>query len=276
MTGGPHARAVSTGEVVVAEDLQSAMADVSNVPLGYERDPRPPRVSIAIPLAVLGNVIGGLEVQIIEHRDPWSLVPGLQLAANLAAVSVDNLRLLNAERLARGDAESTHARLTLLAEASAVLASSLDYEHTIASVVSLVVPRLADWCCADLLLDDGSLRPLAVQHVDPSETLAVLTLRHRLAAEWEADPGLVEVLRSGQISVVNQPDQCQSVMRVPLSSRSTVVGVITFVNATSERGYDSADVSLAEDLARRAAVAIDNSQLYQEISNGGCWIARRN
>ncbi|HEX8969564.1 MAG TPA: histidine kinase dimerization/phospho-acceptor domain-containing protein, partial [Chloroflexota bacterium] len=117
MTGGPHARAVTTGEVVVAEDLQSAMAEVSNVPVGYDRDPRAPRVSIALPLAVLGRVIGGFEVQIFEHRDPWSCVPGLQLAANLAAVSLDNLRLLNAERAARDSAEQAGRKLRELNEA---------------------------------------------------------------------------------------------------------------------------------------------------------------
>jgi len=98
MNGGPHARAVATGEAVVVEKLQVEMAAVDNVALGYERDPRAPNVSVALPLAVLGRIIGGFEVQIIDHPEPWALVAGLQLAANVAAVSVDNLRLRSAER----------------------------------------------------------------------------------------------------------------------------------------------------------------------------------
>jgi signal transduction histidine kinase len=101
MNGGPHARAVATGEAVVVEALQVEMAAVDNVALGYERDPRAPNISVALPLAVLGRIIGGFEVQIIDHPNPWSLVGGLQLAANVAAVSVDNLRLRSAEREAQ-------------------------------------------------------------------------------------------------------------------------------------------------------------------------------
>ena len=81
----PHARAIATGEVVIVTDLQAAMAEAPNVPLGYERDPRPATVSIAVPLAIFGRIIGGYEVQFIEHAAPSSCIPALQVAANLAA-----------------------------------------------------------------------------------------------------------------------------------------------------------------------------------------------
>jgi signal transduction histidine kinase/ActR/RegA family two-component response regulator len=106
----PHARAVATGQVVVVTDLQAALADSPNVALGYERDPRPPNVSIAVPLAILGRVIGGFEVQIIEHANPSTCVPSLQVAANLAAAAIENLRLIETERELRRTAEASEQR----------------------------------------------------------------------------------------------------------------------------------------------------------------------
>jgi PAS domain S-box-containing protein len=110
MSGGPHARAVATGEVIVVEDLQVALANRPNVSLGYERDPRSPNVSVAVPLAVFGRVIGGFEVQIIEHPSPREFVPSLQVAANLAAAAIENVRLLEQERELRRAAELSEQR----------------------------------------------------------------------------------------------------------------------------------------------------------------------
>ena len=109
-SSAPHARAVATGEVVIVTDLQSALAASPNVPLGYERDPRAPNVSIAVPLSLLGRVTGGFEVQIFEHLDPATCVPSLQIAANLAAAAIENLRLIDAERDLRQAAEASERR----------------------------------------------------------------------------------------------------------------------------------------------------------------------
>ncbi|HEV7662169.1 MAG TPA: ATP-binding protein, partial [Chloroflexota bacterium] len=106
----PHARAVATGETIVQTDFQSAIAQRPNVPLGYDRDPRPSNVSIAVPLAVLGRVIGGFEIQLFEHADPHSIIPSLQVAANLAAAAIENVRLLEQERQLRLDAEASERR----------------------------------------------------------------------------------------------------------------------------------------------------------------------
>jgi hypothetical protein len=108
--GTPHARAVATGEVVVDTDLQSSIAVTPNVPLGYNRDPRPPNVSVALPLAVLGRIIGGFEIQLFEHADPRSNIPSLQVAANLAAAAIENVRLLAQERDLRLEAEASERR----------------------------------------------------------------------------------------------------------------------------------------------------------------------
>ncbi len=106
----PHARAVATGEVVVVTDLQPVIANTPNVPLGYDRDPRHPNVAVALPLAVLGRVIGGFEIQLFEHEDPRSSIPSLQVAANLAAAAIENVRFLEQERDLRLMAEASERR----------------------------------------------------------------------------------------------------------------------------------------------------------------------
>ncbi len=106
----PHARAVATGQVTVVTDLQAALAGSPNVALGYERDPRAPNISIAVPLIHLGEVIGGFEVQILDHPNPSECVPSLQVAANLAAAAIENLRLINNERQLRQAAQASEER----------------------------------------------------------------------------------------------------------------------------------------------------------------------
>ena len=111
LTGNsPHSRAILTGDVVVVENLQAVMTTIPNIRVRSERDPRPAQVSIALPLAVLGRVIGGFEIQIIEHADPWACVPALRVAANLAAAAIDNVRMVAQERDLRLAAEVSERR----------------------------------------------------------------------------------------------------------------------------------------------------------------------
>jgi PAS domain S-box-containing protein len=129
----PHARAVATGQVVIATDLQAILAEAPNVRLGYERDPRTANVSVAVPLAIFGRVIGGFEVQIIDHADPSAAIPALQVAANLAAAAIENLRLIETERELRLAAEaseqryrSSEERLRLALEAAGLVTFQYD------------------------------------------------------------------------------------------------------------------------------------------------------
>jgi PAS domain S-box-containing protein len=172
----------------------------------------------------------------------------------------------------------------LLVEASAVLGSSLDYRRTLAQVAQLAVPRMADWCGVDMLEEDGSLRQLAVVHADPAKLKFILELQERYPPDPEAPTGVAEVVRTSRsqllteisdelISSVARDDLhldlirelgLRSWMCVPLTARGRTLGAITFVAAESGRRYDDADLQLAEDVARRAATAVDNAQLYRE------------
>lgn len=176
--------------------------------------------------------------------------------------------------------------LEVLAEASAVLSSSLDYEETVASVAQMVVPDLADWCAVDVLDADGDLQRLAVAHVDPAKVEWAHTLWQRFPPAKDAPTGSYNVIRTGEtefapeitdemLAAVTDPELLgiihtigfTSVITAPLTVRDRTLGVLTLVTAESHRHYTEADVRLAEDLARRAALAIDNARLYREAQD---------
>jgi PAS domain S-box-containing protein len=171
-----------------------------------------------------------------------------------------------------------------LAEASEILASSLDYQATLTSLARLAVPRLADWCAIDMLEEDGSITPLAVTHKDPEKGTWGRELRRRYPPDPDAPQGVPRVLRSGKpefypevtdemlVAAARDAEHLRimreigftSVMILPLVARGPTLGAITLVLAESGRRYEADDLALAEDLARRAALAVDNARLYSE------------
>jgi PAS domain S-box-containing protein len=171
-----------------------------------------------------------------------------------------------------------------LVEAGATLGSSLEYRATLAAVAKLAVPRIADWVRVDIL-EDNRLRTLAVEHVDPAKIELALELAKRYPEDPEAAHGPPYVVRTGESHLLSEiTDESlaelavddlhlalvrelglQSIMSVPLVARDRVLGVISFVAAESGRHYGPDDLALAEELARRAAAAIENAQLYREV-----------
>ncbi|HEY9405238.1 MAG TPA: PAS domain S-box protein [Pyrinomonadaceae bacterium] len=170
-----------------------------------------------------------------------------------------------------------------LAEASTALSSSLDYETTLATVARLAIPQFADWCGIDMADEEGTLRRLVVAHVDPEK----IEWAHEIYQLYPPDPtepqGLYHVLRTGESEFYPDiPDELlvagardekhleimrqigfRSVMLVPLKMRERVLGVITFVNTETSRRHTAEDLAHAEDLARRAALAVENARLYR-------------
>jgi len=173
-----------------------------------------------------------------------------------------------------------------LYEASSALASSLDYETTLRTVALLSVPHFADWCAVDVLDENGSLNRLAVAHIDPDKILWAEEINAKYPADQNAPHGLYNVLRTGQSEFYPEiPDEMlalgakdeehlnlmrqigfRSVMLVPLKTRENILGVITFVNSDS-KNHTAEDLALAEDLANRAALAIDNARLFRAEQN---------
>ena len=171
-----------------------------------------------------------------------------------------------------------------LAEASRALADSLEYESTLASIAQLAVPVVADWCAVDLAGSvAGELDRVAVAHVDPAKVKWAREIVERYPADPRADRGVHHVLRTGESQLwADIPDELiaaaaqdeehlrlirtlgmTSAMMVPMRVRDRVFGVISFVSAESGRRFTDADLRLAEDLALRAATAVENARLYR-------------
>ncbi|HYI01254.1 PAS domain-containing protein, partial [Hyalangium sp.] len=175
--------------------------------------------------------------------------------------------------------------MSFLAEAGTLLASSsLDYEATLAALTRLVVPRLADWCAIEIINDDGSTRQLGVAHVDPAKVRYAEELRQRYPPRPEDRHGVLEVLRTGKPEFLPDiPDELlvtgsrdaehlriarelglRSAMILPLTARGRTLGALSLVSAESRRRFSREDFSLAEQLATRAALAVDNARLYRD------------
>lgn len=191
-------------------------------------------------------------------------------------------RELQQEHKARIDAEAARNYLSFLVDANSLLASSLDYRTTLSQVAQLAVPKLADWCVVDILEEDQSIRRLATAHVDPAKMKLAYEVERRFPSDPKATRGIAQVLRSGAPEIYPEisdrileetavdPEHLKilrelgliSVMIIPLMARERVFGAITFVTAESGRHYTEDDLLFAQDLARRAALAIDNARLY--------------
>ncbi len=175
--------------------------------------------------------------------------------------------------------------LLFLAKASAELAGVADLQTTLDRIARLAVPHFADWCAIDLLQPDGRLERVAAAHVDAAKTHLAHELHQRYPPDPASPSGTWNVLRTAQGAVVpeftpemleqfTQDPELLGILRelglysyigAPLVARGEVLGVMTFISAESRRRYTPDDLSLAEDLARRAGVALDNSQLVAAL-----------
>jgi PAS domain S-box-containing protein len=189
------------------------------------------------------------------------------------------------EAALRGEVQAAERRASFLSEASSILvATSLDFDSTLKALARLAVSRLADWCVLHSLEADGELQRAEVAHRDPElERELEAAVGRTLHADWEQM--VRTVISTGQSqtleAVVDEgwfqsppgrelpPDALRrlsrgSVMVTPLMGRGRVLGAITFVAADDQHSYDEDDLMLAEELGRRAAIALDNARLYRE------------
>ncbi|HKH38430.1 MAG TPA: PAS domain S-box protein, partial [Rubrobacter sp.] len=174
--------------------------------------------------------------------------------------------------------------LRFLAESGATLSTSLDYRDTLANVARLAVPTLADWCAIDVMEEDGTVERLAVEHSDPEKVTLAYELQERYPSDPETPRGVGKVLKTGEPDMMAEiPEELldqvamnvehrtimrelglRSYMVVPMVARGRSHGAITLVSAESGRRYEETDLRLAEELARRTALAVDNAKLYEE------------
>jgi PAS domain S-box-containing protein len=170
-----------------------------------------------------------------------------------------------------------------LVEASTLLAASLDYEIALGSVANLAVPTLADWCIVDVFQEDWSSQQIAIAIADPTKQNILDEIRRGYPPKNRAkqlvqqlrlgisvfypelsDSHLVEMAEDDEHLQLLRSLSIRSLMVIPVRSRGQLFGAISFFTAESGRYYQQTDLALAEDIARRAATAIDNARLYQE------------
>lgn len=185
------------------------------------------------------------------------------------------------EQTARAEAETANLKLSFLAEASRVSTSSLDYHEALKNLAHLVVPILADWCILDLI-EDGKAKRVEVVHADPAKASLTKELKNKYPLSLHSRQPAAVVIRTKKPLIITKADNkwitslaknhrhlylikklgiC-SYMAIPILFRGVVSGVITFSMGDSGRHYNQADLILANDLASRAAISIENSLLF--------------
>ena len=241
------------------------------------------RSYLAVPLAWAGRSFGLLE---IDSTEPGAFRPSdvdlLRRVAGLLSGPVQLALRLDTEVRALAAADEARRRLALVAEASRILASSLDYETTLTNVARLLVPAAADWVLVDVIESGGSIRSVATAHQDAAHEELARELRRR----YPPDPGrghpIYTVFRTAASLVENNLTRAELRSRalddahlallerlgihghiiVPLTIRGRVLGTLSLVACTPGRRFEREDLELAEEIGRRAARAIDTAQLY--------------
>jgi PAS domain S-box-containing protein len=211
---------------------------------------------------------------------------GVNLDLRPTQVAEEELeRLLRQEQAARTQAEAAERRSAFLAEASRVLASSsLDPKATLSALAWLTVPTLADWCFVDVLDDTGTVQRMDVAYADAADEALARDL-------WGFPPGpdssrcpLTSVVRRAESVLMGEVSDAwlrevavderhhalikavgfHCIMSVPLLARGRALGALTFLAVRPALRYTQADLTMAQDLARRAALFLDNAILYRE------------
>lgn len=176
-----------------------------------------------------------------------------------------------------------------LADASEILGSSIDYQTTLANLAKLAVTNLADWCSIVLINEAQEAFQLTVAHKDPAKLSMAESLQKRYPPKFDSHSSVGRVLHTGKaeyypiitddlieaaaidaehLAAIRQLGM-RSVLVVPLSVHGRILGAISLVWADSGRRYCQRDVDLTHELARRAALAIENARLYHaaQVSN---------
>ena len=184
---------------------------------------------------------------------------------------------LQQERLRKAERRQAEAGQQFLAAASEALLSSLRYQDTLAAVARLAVPRLGDFCMVEVAAGEsegGS--DFTIAQVDPNKGAQAEELFRKLAVDREHGFGTVMRTRKSELisERMGQPPSAllrgmglTSVMTVPMTVRERILGAITFAIAAPRHAHSEADLTIAEDLAHRAAFAIDNARLYRQAQD---------
>ena len=233
---------------------------------------------LALPLAAHGRVLGAFALCFRNEREL-----DLEEQAHLLALAAQCGQALERARLYEVELRSNE-QLRVLIEASARLSESLDYEHTLRLVVELVVPMFADFAFFDLVEGNDQVRRTALAR-DPKKQAILDASRWRPSRRADLN---VSALSSGKLVVYKTIDapllrkmadseehlavlrtlELCAMVSVPLERRGIVCGALTLCMGESKRSYLDRDVLTAVDLARRAALAVEQARLFAESCEG--------
>ena len=239
----------------------------------------PGRSLIGLPLGAGRPPVGVLG---LTFEDGW--LPGpveLDLLTTFADACGQSIRRIQANERAKAAA----ATLRLFAQVTEELASSVDFPTRLARLAQLTVPTFADWCAIHIVEDDG-LKTVAVAHADPAKVEWARQLEQRYPPDPDAPTGAPNVVRTGvselhesitdEMLVATARDdehlrlarelELRSAIVVPLVARQRTFGAVTLIRTGSRRAYTRSDLAVAEELARRAALSIDNARLHSEAT----------
>jgi predicted ATPase/signal transduction histidine kinase len=249
-----------------------------------------PKSLLCLPILRQSKVIGllYLENNLATGVFTPDRVRLLQVLSAQMAISLENSLLFQHltteidERQRAEEARRYHeAAVSFLADASAALSESLDYESTLVRLARLAVSFLADWCAVDVL-EDGKPRRVAAAHRDPEKekilyefrraqarhgpprSLRVLEAGQSLLYAQTSDDNMAEFVPDPEVRELARAIGTDTVMLLPLRARDRNLGAIIFASAADRRRYGPRDLTVASELARRAALAIDNARLYSE------------
>lgn len=183
------------------------------------------------------------------------------------------------------DLRRTLQHLRFLTEAGKLLVSSLDYQNVLVQIAQQAVPMVADWCRVDLLREDGTLYPLVITHVEPEKVAWAYELNEKTPYDPDAPTGTAAVLRNKKAEFYPHiPDELlvaaakdeeelalsrsiglSSVITVPIVVQDRGVGAITLVTTETKRHYTPTDLAMAEELASRVSLAMENARIYRQL-----------
>ncbi|WP_119153500.1 PAS domain S-box protein [Caldimonas tepidiphila] len=237
--------------------------------------------------ASIEAAISGGRIQRVEYRTIWpdGSVHWLEARGEMFFDAEGRPAVMSGVTVDMTRRKKTERDLEFIARASAELARLVEPRSALDKLAQLAVPSFADWCVVDMLGEDGTLERVAAAHVDPDKVQFARDLYRRFPPDPAGAHGAWKVIRTGRTDIVQEvtdeileyairnPDYraalrelgLRSFIGVPIVVHGRATGVVSFITAESGRLYEERDLAVAEDMARRASVAIENARLYQVL-----------
>jgi len=228
---------------------------------------------------------------------PAFFVGDIQDITEKLKIDKERVKALENEQAARRELELTNTRQkALIKTMGSVLASQHDMNKALQALADGCVPGIADWTAVDLYdAEKHVLNRIAVSHPDPQKVRLARELYELYPPDLSQEPGLGQLVRTGKSQLWSEikPELLEmaaqdekhldilkalglaSAMAVPLKAGDKIIGALTFVSSESGRHYDEEDLMIAEDVARRTAIIIENARLYKQMENVNNLLERR-